>query len=53
MIFEWDPVKERQNIEKHGLSFRVAQDAFFDENRITAVDEGHIAVSGCATWRRA
>jgi uncharacterized DUF497 family protein len=28
--FEWDPVKERSNRRKHGISFAIAQHAFDD-----------------------
>ena len=41
MIFEWDGTKEAVNIEKHGVDFETAKEAFFDAQRITAVDDGH------------
>lgn len=41
MIFEWDTAKEATNMEKHGVSFEVAKEAFFDERRITTLDDGH------------
>jgi hypothetical protein len=28
MIFEWDPVKRRRNLEKHGIDFVDAQEVF-------------------------
>jgi len=39
--FEWDSVKDQQNQEKHGVSFTVAQLAFFDRNRIILEDLEH------------
>lgn len=40
-IFEWDPKKNEINIEKHGVSFFVAQRAFLDPHRIIAEDIEH------------
>lgn len=39
--FEWDPQKNKQNIEKHGISFFVAQFAFADPRRVIAEDQSH------------
>jgi uncharacterized DUF497 family protein len=39
--FEWDPQKNRDNIEKHKLSFDVAQYAFMDPMRVIAIDRKH------------
>ena len=39
--FEWDPKKEKLNIEKHGVPFSLAEQAFFDEKRVIARDLGH------------
>ena len=39
--FEWDPIKERANRAKHGVSFSLAQRAFFDPRRIIAEDLSH------------
>ena len=39
--FEWDEAKNTANLEKHGVSFFEAQDAFFDVNRIIAEDLDH------------
>ena len=39
--FEWDEAKYSENQLKHGVSFRQAQHAFFDKNRIIAEDLGH------------
>jgi uncharacterized DUF497 family protein len=41
MQFEWDENKNLENIEKHGISFEEAQDAFDDEKRIVYEDEKH------------
>jgi uncharacterized DUF497 family protein len=41
MKFEWDENKNAENIEKHGLSFYVAQKAFFDSKRVIISDEAH------------
>jgi uncharacterized DUF497 family protein len=39
--FEWDPKKNHQNIEKHGVDFYDAQQAFLDKRRIIAEDLDH------------
>ncbi|MCF6299156.1 MAG: BrnT family toxin [Thiomicrorhabdus sp.] len=39
--FDWDPVKDRANQAKHGLSFTQAQYAFADPNRVIAKDLTH------------
>ncbi|CAL7962245.1 conserved hypothetical protein [Gammaproteobacteria bacterium] len=39
--FEWNEDKNRQNIEKHGVSFYEAQQAFLDPGRIIAEDLEH------------
>jgi len=39
--FEWDPGKDRVNRLKHGVSFTLAQHAFFDPKRVIAEDLGH------------
>lgn len=41
MSFEWDERKNLVNISKHGLSFYIAQDAFFDKNRLILEDGKH------------
>lgn len=41
MLFEYDPEKNRKNIEKHGISFRSAARVFFDYDRIELYDETH------------
>jgi uncharacterized DUF497 family protein len=39
--FDWDDVKNDQNIKKHDVSFGEAQDVFFDPKRIIAEDLEH------------
>ena len=39
--FEWDEKKDRENQEKHELSFEIAQYAFADPDRIIAEDLTH------------
>jgi uncharacterized DUF497 family protein len=34
--FEWDDAKDKENQKKHGVSFTVAQKAFFDKQRVIA-----------------
>ena len=41
MTFEWDEDKNLDNIEKHRVSFEIAQDAFFDKKRIILRDKKH------------
>ena len=41
MTFEWDEVKNEDNIEKHHISFEMAQEAFFDKKRIIIEDKKH------------
>ena len=39
--FEWDAKKDKQNQEKHGVSFEFAHYAFSDPDRIIAEDLNH------------
>lgn len=39
--FEWDPAKDRLNVEKHGAPFGLAQFAFADPRRVIAQDLSH------------
>ena len=41
VLFEYDPEKNRKNIEKHGISFKSAAHVFFDYDRIELYDEAH------------
>lgn len=39
--FQWDEEKNRENQEKHGVSFELAQYAFLDPHRVIAEDLKH------------
>jgi len=39
--FEWNRGKNLSNIEKHGITFKMAATAFFDPHAETYEDEGH------------
>jgi uncharacterized DUF497 family protein len=41
MMYEWDESKERENIEKHGISFETACRVFLDPLRIVTEDKKH------------
>jgi len=41
MKFEWDENKNKENIDKHGISFIDAQLAFCDSNRVIEKDVKH------------
>lgn len=41
--FDWDPEKDEENQQKHGVSFARAQYAFADPSRVIAQDLAHIA----------
>ena len=40
--FEWDPVKAKQNIKKHGVSFEEARTVFYDEFAVEFYDDNHV-----------
>lgn len=40
-LFEYDEEKNRKNLEKHGISLKVAARVFFDYDRIEMYDEEH------------
>ena len=40
-LFDWDVKKNLLNIEKHGVSFKMAASSFFDPDAITFDDEDH------------
>ena len=42
--FEWDPKKDDENQDKHGVSFAVAQLAFADPLRVIAQDDSHSSI---------
>ncbi|KAA0275140.1 MAG: BrnT family toxin [Chloroflexi bacterium] len=39
--FDWDPVKARRNLKKHGVSFLRAARVFLDPFAISIYDEDH------------
>lgn len=39
--FEWDPEKDRQNLQKHKVSFEKAADVFLDPLAVSIFDESH------------
>ncbi len=41
MTFEWGEEKDLENQRKHGVSFSLAQEAFFDPARVIARDTKH------------
>ena len=41
LIFEWDPQKAKNNLEKHGVSFEEASTAFEDPLSLTIFDPLH------------
>ena len=41
MEFEWDPVKARENLRKHGISFDEAATVFGDSLALTFHDPDH------------
>ncbi|MEW6778042.1 MAG: BrnT family toxin [Bdellovibrionota bacterium] len=48
--FEWDPVKARSNLEKHGISFEEAMTAFNDPWMFLAPDPAHSTESEVREW---
>ena len=51
--FVWDPRKDGENQEKHGVSFAEAQFAFADPRRVIAEDHSHSATEErhyCFGW---
>jgi uncharacterized DUF497 family protein len=42
--FEWEPAKDLENQEKHGVSFLQAQLAFADPARVLAEDLSHSTI---------
>lgn len=39
--FDWNPTKEKQNIHKHQVNFRIASSVFRDCYQLTLYDEEH------------
>ena len=46
MTFEWDPLKDRENQQKHGVSFAEAVRAWLDPRRVTRTDRRHSSRRG-------
>jgi len=44
--FEWDPVKARQNVRKHGINFERAATIFLDPQALSEFDEEHSQEEG-------
>ena len=40
-IFEWDPVKAKTNLSKHGVSFEEASEIFLDPLQLSLIDTEH------------
>ena len=41
ILFEWDEVKNKANIKKHGVSFEEAKSVFLDEYALLIADPDH------------
>lgn len=41
--FDWDDGNSRKNVDKHGVSMAEAEQVFFNEPLLVAVDAGHSA----------
>ena len=41
VLFEWDEEKDKENQEKHNVSFSLAQQAFLDPQRVIVEDISH------------
>jgi uncharacterized DUF497 family protein len=39
--FDWNPTKEKQNVRKHKLDFRLASTVFCDRYQLSLYDEDH------------
>jgi uncharacterized DUF497 family protein len=39
--FEWDPIKNVVNVQKHGVSFELSASVFLDPRALTVFDEDH------------
>lgn len=39
--FEWDPIKARSNLKKHGIAFERAATVFLDPEALSMFDEEH------------
>lgn len=41
MHFEWNPIKAKKNLDKHGVSFEEASSVFYDPLAVTGADPDH------------
>lgn len=41
MKFEWDEIKNQQNIQKHEIDFDEAKTVFYDDNCLKITDDNH------------
>lgn len=41
LMFEWNPIKARTNLQKHGVSFSEAASAFMDQLSVTIPNPAH------------
>ena len=41
LAFEWDERKNRENRQKHGVSFDEAKTVFFDDSAVEFYDDDH------------
>jgi uncharacterized protein len=41
MHFEWNPIKAKKNLQKHGVSFEEASSVFYDPLAVTGADPDH------------
>ena len=41
LIFEWDPEKARDNVQKHGVTFPEASEVFDDDHSSSVQDPDH------------
>ncbi|MBA7557521.1 hypothetical protein ES705_50281 [subsurface metagenome] len=39
MIFTWDDKKNEENVQKHGVSFKQAQEVFYDPLHLSKLDK--------------
>ena len=50
MQFEWDAIKEKENLRKHGISFAAAVECFFDANGFALSDRLHSTAEKRYYW---
>ena len=45
--FEWDPVKAKENLKKHGVSFEESSEIFLDPLQLSLFDDEHSEQEEC------